>query len=85
MSMGLGQLPPQSAAPVVMNVAGGLRVGVFLGLEFRGYFADIRVAEVSPSNHGLVAKTHHSTSRELSVTRGQVWPKCGHGGPRSGL
>jgi hypothetical protein len=24
--MGLGQLPPQSAAPVVMNVAGGLRV-----------------------------------------------------------
>ena len=63
----------------------GLRVEVFLGLEFRGYFADIRVAEVSPSNHGLVAKTHHSTSRELSVTRGQVWPKCGHGGPRSGL
>jgi hypothetical protein len=61
-SMGLGQLPPQSAAPVVMNVAGGLRVEVFLGLEFRGYFADIRVAEVSPSNHGLVAKTHHSTS-----------------------
>ena len=52
--MGLGQLPPQSAAPVVMNVAGGLRVEVFLGLEFRGYFADIRVAEVSPSNHGLV-------------------------------
>ena len=85
MSMGLGQLPPQSAAPVVMNVAGGLRVEVFLGVEFRGYFADIRVAEVSPSNHGLVAKTHHSTSRELSVTRGQVWPKCGHGGPRSGL
>jgi hypothetical protein len=84
-SMGLGQLPPQSAAPVVMNVAGGLRVEVFLGLEFRGYFADIRVAEVSPSNHGLAAKTHHSTSRELSVTRGQVWPKCGHGGPRSGL
>jgi hypothetical protein len=74
-SMGLGQLPPQSAAPVVMNVAGGLRVEVFLGLEFRGYFADIRVAEVSPSNHGLVAKTHHSTSRELSVTRGQVWPR----------
>ena len=32
--MGLGQLPPQSAAPVVMNVAGGLRVEVFLGLEF---------------------------------------------------
>lgn len=56
MSMGLGQLPPQSAAPVVMNVAGGLRVEVFLGLEFRGYFADIRVAEVSPSNHGLAAK-----------------------------
>jgi ANTAR domain len=27
-SMGLGQLPPQSAAPVVMNVAGGLRVEV---------------------------------------------------------
>src|SRR5260370_18945978 len=26
----------------------GLRVEVFLGLEFRGYFADIRVAEVSP-------------------------------------
>jgi hypothetical protein len=45
--MGLGQLPPQSAAPVVMNVAGGLRVEVFLGVEFRGYFADIRVAEVS--------------------------------------
>jgi hypothetical protein len=80
-SMGLGQLPPQSAAPVVMNVAGGLRVEAFLGVEFRGYFADIRVAEVSPSNHGLVAKTHHSTSRELSVTRGQVWPKCGHGRP----
>ena len=56
MSMGLGQLPPQSAAPVVMNVAGGLRVEVFLGLEFRGYFADIRVAEVSPSNHGLIRK-----------------------------
>ena len=84
MSMGLGQLPPQSAAPVVMNVAGGLRVEVFLGLEFRGYFADIRVAEVSPSNHGLAAKTHHSTSRELSVTRGQVWPKRDHGGPLSG-
>jgi hypothetical protein len=62
-----------------------LRVEAFLGVEFRGYFADIRVAEVSPSNHGLVAKTHHSTSRELSVTRGQVWPKCGHGGPLSGL
>jgi hypothetical protein len=41
--MGLGQLPPQSAAPVVMNVAGGLRVEAFLGLEFRGYFADIRL------------------------------------------
>jgi ABC-type Fe3+ transport system permease subunit len=26
--MGLGQLPPLSAAPVVMNVAGGLRVEV---------------------------------------------------------
>jgi hypothetical protein len=37
--MGLGQLPPQSAAPVVMNVAGGLRVEVFLGLEFHRYFA----------------------------------------------
>jgi hypothetical protein len=84
-SMGLGQLPPQSAAPVVMNVAGGLRVEVFLGLEFRGYFADIRVAEVSPSNHGLAAKHITVTSRELSVTRGQVWPKCGHGGPLSGL
>jgi hypothetical protein len=31
--MGLGQLPPQSAAPVVMNVAGGLRVEAFLGVE----------------------------------------------------
>ena len=54
--MGLGQPPPQSAAPVVMNVAGGLRVEAFLGVEFRGYLADIRVAEVSPSNHGLAAR-----------------------------
>lgn len=50
--MGLGQLPPQSAAPVVMNVAGGLRVEVFLGLEFRGYFADIR-ARSGSAGRGL--------------------------------
>jgi hypothetical protein len=77
-SMGLGQLPPQSAAPVVMNVAGGLRVEVFLGLEFRGYFAEIRVAEVSPSNHGLAAKTHHSTSREVCNS----WPSVAKMWPR---
>jgi hypothetical protein len=77
-SMGLGQLPPQSAAPVVLNVAGGLRLEVFLGLEFRGYFADIRVAEVSPSNHGLVAKTHRSTSREVCNS----WPSVAKMWPR---
>jgi hypothetical protein len=50
--MGLGQLPPLSAAPVVINVAGGLRVEVFLGLEFRGYFADIR-ARSGSAGRGL--------------------------------
>jgi hypothetical protein len=50
--MGLGQLPPQSAAPVVINVAAGLRVEVFLDLEFRGYFADIR-ARSGSAGRGL--------------------------------
>jgi hypothetical protein len=50
--MGLGQLPPRSAAPVVINVAAGLRVEVFLDLEFRGYFADIR-ARSGSAGRGL--------------------------------
>ena len=49
-----------------MNVAGGLRV------EFRGYFADIRVAEVSPSNHGLVAKTQVADDRDLTRALGEA-------------
>ena len=56
MSMGLGQLPPQSAAPVVMNVAGGLRVELFpRPLRFPVYFADIR-AHSGSAGRGLAGR-----------------------------
>ena len=77
--MGLGQLPPQSAAPVVMNVAGGLRVEVFLGLEFRGYFADIRVAEVSPLESWSSCK---NTSQYFTGAICNSWPSVAKTWPR---
>jgi hypothetical protein len=54
----------------------GLTVG--RGLP-AAYCAGIVRSQIIDPNCHPSAKTHHRSSHETTIDRGQVWPKCGHG------